>query len=193
MKAAIQEMRRKLFHLLGLLYLVLYGVAGRLPLLWVVGVAFLMLAVFEAVRLRSPGLNAWLLKSFGGIHRPFEARTPSGILWTLGGVWLTVAVVPHPDIVATSLLYLTLGDGMAGLVGRTFGKVRLGRKSLEGSLACFLTCWVAGTLALQTTSVRPEALLGAAAATTLEMLDIPPNDNLWLPFLSALFLWGVRG
>jgi dolichol kinase len=111
----------------------------------------------------------------------------------LAGVFLTVALVPYPDIVLASLWYLALGDGVAGLVGRNWGHIRLGSKSLEGSLSCFLACWAVGTICLAPDAGSPEVIAGALVATVLEILPLPLNDNLWIPLLSGLFLTALRG
>lgn len=188
----VQETRRKLFHLFSAFYAVLYLAAGRERTLWILGPVAALSAVVEAVRLRRPEVNAALLRRFGGIQREKERTRPSGIFWMLTGVLATAAVVPHPDIVATAILYLTFGDGLAGWVGRVWGRIRLGEKSLEGSLACFLAMWLVGTLVLRPTEGAPEALVGAVIGTVLEALAPPPDDNLTIPLLSGLALWGLR-
>ncbi|MEW6042155.1 MAG: hypothetical protein AB1633_11605, partial [Elusimicrobiota bacterium] len=38
------------------------------------------------------------------------------------------------------LCSIILGDASAALIGKNFGRIKIGRKSLEGSLACFLMC-----------------------------------------------------
>ncbi len=187
-----QEAKRKVFHFFSALYALLYFIGGRGLSLWVLGGLFAAVAALEAARLRSPALNQRLVAAFGGIHRPEEVNRPSGILWTLLGCFLTVLLVPHPDAALAALLYLALGDGAAGLVGRNWGHLRIGAKSLEGSLACFLTCWGVGTVVLEPAFGSAEAVLGALVATAAEALPLPLNDNLWLPLLSGLALTLLR-
>jgi dolichol kinase len=134
-----QEAFRKLFHLFSALYALLYVVSGRRATLWILGAGTLAVAALEALRLRRPEFNRMLLERFGGIHRDKEIDRPSGILWTLLGCFGLVWVVPEKDIVVASMLYLTVGDGLAGFVGRNWGRLRVGRKSAEGSLACSTT------------------------------------------------------
>ncbi|MBL0350699.1 MAG: hypothetical protein IPP68_10070 [Elusimicrobia bacterium] len=186
------EGARKLFHSLSAGYALLYAWSGRTTTLWVLGAALGVSAVVEAVRLRNPRVNEFLLSRFGGIHREKEIDKPSGIFWTLGGCVGVVALVPARDIVLASMLYLTVGDGLAGFVGRNWGRFRIGAKSLEGSLAAFLGCWAVGALTLNSPFGRAEVLWGALGATALEALDLPPDDNFTLPLLSGLGLWAAR-
>jgi dolichol kinase len=188
----LHEVKRKAFHSLSALYAVLFTLAGREPTLWTLGSLFVVVGAVEAVRLRQPVFNERLVRLFGGIHRPEEVRRPSGILWTLLGCFLTVLLIPDADIVLASLWYLALGDAVAGLVGRNWGRVRIGSKSLEGSLSCFLACWLVGTLCLTPDFGRVETVLGALAATLFELVPLPLNDNLWIPFLSGLVLTAFR-
>lgn len=187
------EGARKLFHVLSALYALLYAWAGRGPTLLVLGAMGVAVGAAEAVRLRRPAVNRFFLERFGGIHREKEVHRPSGIFWTLAGCFGVAALVPDRDIVLASMLYLTVGDGLAGFVGRNWGRVRVGGKSLEGSLAAFLGCWATGALVLAPSFGRAEALWGALLATALEALDLPPDDNFTLPLLAGAGLWLARG
>lgn len=193
MSAFRQESWRKIFHALSAGYALLYVAAGRGATLWILGTALVLGAGLEAGRLRHGPFNAWLLGRFAGIHREKEVHRPSGIFWTLAGCFLVVLLVPERDIVVAAMLYLAVGDGLAGFVGRTWGRLRIGGKSLEGSLACFLGAWVVGVLVLAPVPGRPEALAGALLAAVLEFFSLPPDDNMTLPLLSGLALHFFRG
>lgn len=187
------EIKRKAFHLFTLLYAVLFATAGRRTSLEILGVAFLLVATVEAVRLRRPKFNQRIIRLFAGIHREKETDRPSGILWTMAGAILTIGLVPYPDIVLACLGYLAVGDAAAALVGKRWGHIRYGDKSLEGSAACFLTCWVVGIFVLNSPGGRaPEAAVGAFAAALLEGLPLPFDDNLWIPVASGLVLTALR-
>ncbi|HRY28610.1 MAG TPA: hypothetical protein P5079_01085 [Elusimicrobiota bacterium] len=187
-----QELRRKFFHLFTFLYVLVYAAAGKNVSLWIFGTFLLVAAAGEAVRLRSPAANAALMKLFRGIHRAEEQHRPSGILWTALGVFLVVLFVPYPDVVITALCYLAVGDTAAALVGRTWGHLRIGGKSMEGSLACFLACWLTGSLTLASPFGSVELIVGALVATLAEILPLPLGDNLWVPVLSGAALSLLR-
>lgn len=187
-----QEGLRKLFHGLSAGYALVYAAAGRERTLWGLGSGVVLGALLEALRLRNVGVNQWLIRRFGGIHREKEVTRPSGIFWTLLGCFLTALFVPERDIVIAAMLYLTVGDGLAGFVGRSWGRLRIGAKSVEGSLACFLGAWAVGALVLTPPVGRPEALIGALLVTLIEALSSAPDDNLTIPLLSGVALHFIR-
>jgi dolichol kinase len=90
------------------------------------------------------------------------------------------------------VLCLAVGDPVAGLIGRRYGRVRLiGRRTLEGSLAFVLSagfvCWL--LLKIQYPTLRPAAfiaLAGASAGAIAELLSGTwLDDNLTVPLSVA--------
>src|SRR5688572_1039817 len=100
------EIKRKVFHHLSLLYMGIYWVTPRWFSLTFFGVLLIVLAAIEFIRLRRPEVNAWFLSKFGGIHRESEVMSPSGIFWTLFGCWLTILVFTSKKIVLPALGFL---------------------------------------------------------------------------------------
>jgi len=127
----------------------------------------------------------------GGVHRASEVNNISGLPWTLTGSFLTMLFFADKHIVMVSMLYLALGDSAAALFGKKLGHTRTWYdKTLEGSLACFIVCALAGLLFLKPTY----AVLGAACATVIEILPWPFNDNFWMPLVSSAvltFMFGI--
>lgn len=99
---------------------------------------------------------------------------------TLGlGAMLTMFLYPAP-IAAIAIYALAFGDGLSSLIGKLAGRVSLfgGRKTLEGSLACFVAVFGVSAQFV----ARPEqAFLIAIGATILEALPTDDFDNLILP------------
>ncbi|OIO05693.1 MAG: hypothetical protein AUJ52_13435 [Elusimicrobia bacterium CG1_02_63_36] len=182
-----KEFKRKTFHCLSLVYLGIYLRWGRWPSAAVLCAWIPIEGAVEFFRLRRPELNALLMKSFGGIHRESEIGRISGIFWTTLGCLGTIALFgERPPVVCAAIAYLAFGDGVAALAGRAWGTWKWpwfgGKKSVQGSTACFAACGVSGWAA----GLPPSALfVGAAAATVLELLPLPIDDNFWIPLLSA--------
>ena len=110
----------------------------------------------------------------------------SGAMYIL---WSTVATVAlyRRDVAVAALAFIVVGDTLAALIGRKFGRHRFGRKSLEGSVACLV-----GTLAVAL--VVPGlslsvAMLGAFVATVAEAFSGPIDDNVSVPLLSGLAMF----
>ena len=106
----------------------------------------------------------------------------SGLPWTLTGAFLTMLLIPDRNVVMAALLYMALGDAAAALFGKAYGKKRMpGGKTLEGSAACLIVCFLVGWYFLG----APLALAGALIGTLVEFVPWPLNDNLFMPLISA--------
>ena len=178
------EIKRKLFHHLSLVYLILYAVLPRMVMIVLMGLAVVLVGGFEFLRLRRPELNAWIIGKFGGIHREHEVMAPSGVFWTLLGSWLTMVVFVDKLIGVTGIGFLVFGDTAAALVGKTRGLhpwKKNPSKTKEGSIAFAVVSFFWGLL-----MVKPHgALIGALLTALIESLPIYVNDNLWLPLVGA--------
>jgi len=186
----ISEIKRKLFHLLGLLY-----VAGIyfLPRPIFIGImVFVLLAqiLFELVRLKTPAFNTWLHTNFGDLFREEEAGQFSGMAWMAGGVLATGLLLKPPLLGATVILFLIFGDGVASLVGKKVGGPRWPRskKTFAGSSACFLACVAVGLLMLFPEYAWRGIVVSALAVTVFEVGYIPLNDNFLVPLVASLVM-----
>jgi dolichol kinase len=107
---------------------------------------------------------------------------------------ISIAIFPG-NIAFMALSFLAIGDTLAALVGIRFGKRRLRgqKKSLEGSIACFLGTFVFGViyyicdyelgLSLGTITV------GAIGATIAEAWKIRFDDNIKIPLISGSLMY----
>jgi len=105
---------------------------------------------------------------------------------TLGlGALLALILFP-PQITAFAVYALAFGDSAATLVGRYLGRIRpafLRGKSLEGSLACFITSAFAGFLVFR--DLRT-ALIAGFVSMLAEAFSLGDFDNLLLPLAAGL-------
>lgn len=125
--------------------------------------------------------------SFGMVSRLTEiASRPveRGFVWgpvTLG-LGAMSALIFYPNPAATVAIYaLAFGDGIASLAGKFLGRrstVRIGEKTLEGSVSCFVAVFFSTLLYLD--DYLP-ALAAAVTATILEMIPLQDADNLIIP------------
>jgi len=145
----------------------------------------LAMACIDLARLRKwPFWNSWARPFMGPLLRGHEVSGDfSGATYILWSVVATVALYRR-DLAVAALAFIVVGDTLAALIGRKFGRHKFGRKSLEGSLACLagtvLVALVAPGLALST------ALLGAFVATVAEAFSGPIDDNVSVPLISGL-------
>ncbi|MDR2436791.1 MAG: hypothetical protein LBD17_01785 [Endomicrobium sp.] len=177
------EIKRKAFHLLSLIYVFGYWYLPKNIVLLGLGIAITIAAFLEYVRFKFPKFNDFFKNNFKGFYRPQEIDKVSGLVWTLSGAFVTILLFPNKSIVFASLLYLSLGDAAAALVGKVIGKhkIVLTGKSIEGSLACFKACLIVGLVLFN----AKFALIGAIIATLVEAIPWKLNDNFWMQIINA--------
>jgi dolichol kinase len=185
-----REFGRKMFHMLSLVYWAAFAWLGWPRILyWMCPWLIVVLAV-ETARLYVPVVERTLVGLFEGMIRDTERRHYSGIVHTTSGSLAAMVIAQgDPVIVGAAIGQLAFGDAAAALIGKAFGRVKIrgGKKSLEGSLACFSVCFAVAV----GVGVGPgAALASAAAACAVELLPTTGffNDNLWMPVASALVL-----
>jgi dolichol kinase len=179
-----QEIKRKSLHLLTLLSPLLYNILPYNTSLIISASLVIIDLIAETIRLLYPSVNRLMLKIFEGTYREKEKENVSTLIWTLSGTFLTIFLFSeNKNVVTLSLLYLSLGDTVAALVGVKFGKIRLGSrgKSLEGSLAFFLIAFLCSLFFVKIEYAFISAFLGAA----IEFLPLPIDDNFVLPIFIA--------
>ena len=184
------EFGRKAFHMLGLVYWAAFVFFGWPRIgYWLAGWLLVVTAI-ETARLRVPAMERFLFGLFDGMIRDTERTHFSGIIHTTAGSLAAMLIAGgNGAIVGAAIGQLTFGDSAAALAGKAFGrtKIRGGKKSVEGSLACLATCYAVAVAC----GVRPgPALASALAATAVELLPTTGffNDNLWMPVASAVVL-----
>ena len=110
----------------------------------------------------------------------------TGATWLFIGSTLTVAIFPK-EIAVISLIYMCIGDTVAGLVGRKFGKMKFYDKTIEGSLAGLIVCLLSGYL-VQLSLPLIVVFSGAFAAMFIELLPISIDDNISVPLFAGTIM-----
>lgn len=181
------EIKRKIFHLGGLIYLAFYLQLGHPTILyWMLPWSALFVAV-ETARLRSKPVRCFLEKLFSPIIRSKEANTYTGACWTtLGALSAFLFFGYKPQVVNAAIAYMTIGDAVSAVTGKAWGRhpyfVMGQKRTWEGSLAGFAAALACGWFL----GLPPIALiLGAAAFSVADNIPLPPNDNLWIPLVTG--------
>jgi len=155
------------------------------------GVLFAASLAIEAARRWWAPVNRVLWRLLPTIFRDWETRRVLGSTWlALGG--LAALALFGPGAGGMGFLFLAWGDPAAELAGKRWGRPGAG-KSLAGSLGCLAACLAAAAVgsSLGETTLWV-AFLGAVVATLAERCSWPPDDNVWMPLLSGLTIWGVH-
>lgn len=192
---------RKTGHMLcGLTFAYLFRFSG-LPEVFVqflFGSFLIWGLALETARHLNPKINAWVCRAFRPVMREREKdKINSGIFFMLS--MLVVYLIFPLDVTFLTLLFISLGDPIAGIIGVRFGKHKLTKhSSIEGVAACFALCtfmaYICGAFFFTEYHLSGAALLmfsllaGAVAAiaeSTFKIFD----DNLTMPLLSAPGIW----
>lgn len=199
------EIRRKSFHFYGLLTPGLYY-AGLLYTDWLthdvaadlLGAATCFVFAVEILRLYGPlSVNDFFLSRFSFLMRKKEQGAFTGVPFYMLGNCLAVFFF-KPLVAISSILFLVLGDAAAAFIGIAFGTIKIGKKSLEGFLGCFIVCFVVNMAVMwEVPFAERISLCGALAAATIElttdMFAVKFDDNFSIPFGSGcalhLFAW----
>jgi len=172
------ELVRKALHMLIAFVPGIATVAGVGPTLAILGLGVVVYTSAEYARIQ--GRSVGLISALTVIaSRPRDRGHFVAGPVTLGiGAMLALLLYPAPAAFL-AVYALAFGDGIASLVGRAFGRVRiLPGTTLEGSLACLVAVFVAGMALTDNVAV---SLVIATVATVLEALPTDDMDNIILP------------
>ncbi|MGD2040224.1 MAG: hypothetical protein PVH11_05320 [Anaerolineae bacterium] len=152
--------------------------------LGLVGMLLLASILIEVARRWWPGINRLLWSLLPTTFRSWEDRRVLGSTWYSVGMAATFALWGR-DVGGTSVLFLAWGDPAAELAGRTLGRSGK-RKTVAGSAGCLAACFIAGAAGIALGGLTPWAVVvGAVVATLVERWSPPPDDNVWIPFVSG--------
>ncbi len=178
------ETRRKLFHLFALS-------------LWLIPLAFLprsfnLLLFFLVLVINLLTVLKLGRESFSfyydliyKLERDKNYSKPSiQALWANLGIFLSYLFFGK-EAALVSVVVLAVGDAFAGFVGINYGKRKIGNKSLEGSIAFFLS----SLLALLFFLGFWKSFLIALVSSLVEVLPIRLDDNFTIPLTAGFVYW----
>lgn len=205
-----EEVNRKLLHGLAVVlpvsifYCPLVWQFDRLFMFFVILSLLLFSVLIEMLRLRSIFWGKWFSSVFGSMMREEEKIQITGATYILGGSLICSLFSLHSDFAAVasflSLTLFILGDAVAALSGKAFGRFKVGKKTLEGAVGCFILCVLIAGLIFP---ILPffvnywgeniswvEVLI---ISTTISVLELFPvkfgrvilNDNLYVPAVTT--------
>jgi len=186
-----RNLRRGMVHIAaGLLIAALALVISRPVMILILGIFTGAFLIFDLIRLRWPRLNIFFTMMFGMFMRDYEAKRLSGATFMFLGALISMVLYGN-HITVLSMSFLAIGDPLAHFVDYRWGKTKLGRKTLQGAIACFAGCviigllWYANALHVSLATI----FTGAAAAAIVHLLPVDIDDNLTIPALSGGAMW----
>jgi len=189
------EVVRKAIHLFSLSIPTIYFFITKqlaLCLLVPITAAFI---IIDTARYYIPSVANWFYQWFGWLLRRHETDVNKKRLNGASNVLLSalLCVLLFPKIIAiNAITILIISDTTSALIGRRFGRHRFLAKSLEGSMAFFLSAVLVVLVAPKIEKLPLEYVIGFIAAvigTVVEALPIKIDDNLTIPLSVGFSLW----
>jgi len=150
-----------------------------------VALAFLLL---DIVRLLSHKTNLFLFRT-PLIFKQKEVHTFSSMSLFLVAIFLSILLFPE-SIAILALTFLIFGDVFAKVIGMMFGKIHIFKKTLEGSIAYFLSAVIFGLILQPYIEVPISMLLvGALTAAIVELIPWGIDDNISVALLSGASMY----
>ncbi len=183
--------RRKIYRIgAGIAFPVLYyftpnKIIVEMLLLYLLGI----MTTLEVMRYISPNLWRTIAEHSKGILKVRQGM----ITGTTALLISNIIVIAFFDkqVAIVSLMYMLFGDTASAIIGTKYGKVKMGDKTLEGSLAFFITAMIIALIFGQWSGVRIHLIIlifGAIAATVTEALPLKINDNLTVALAAAIVM-----
>jgi dolichol kinase len=157
----------------------------------------------ELGRRNSKAINGFLMKVLGPVAHAHETYRINSATWYATAL-VGLAALHHPAVAAVAVGILGVGDPIAGLIGRRFGRIKLvNNRSLEGTLAFFVSGAVVAFALLR--AFHPAVGLGLAFAIAAlaslfgalaELLSRRVDDNFSVPVSAAAgaaLAWALLG
>ncbi|MBO8130448.1 MAG: hypothetical protein H0Z29_02900 [Candidatus Marinimicrobia bacterium] len=181
------EIARKVIHFTAsLIPIIYYFFVERRTALVILGILTVIFLFAEVLRMLIPNLYDLYLKIFGWMLRSHEAKyNLTGATYVFIGSFLTIFFFPK-DVATTVLLFLTIGDSTACILGMKYGRIKIFNKTLEGSLAFTISSLIA---TIWITSIPFHIkIVGVLVAALVELLPKKFDDNISIPIISGLII-----
>lgn len=189
------EIGRKSVHFLSALTPLIYFFISRpLALAILVPIAAAIL-ITDVLRQAHPELRAFYNRHWGHLMRGDEIGRLSGASCVMLASVLSIVFFPKP-VAVTALLFMSVSDAVASLVGMRSKGPRWFRASLAGSSAFLVSAVI---IALVFLHDRPlAAVVGALVGTVIEALPLRigkarVDDNITVPLGAGLVMGALCG
>ncbi|NWG08979.1 MAG: hypothetical protein HXX80_01485 [Nitrososphaerales archaeon] len=150
----------------------------------IIAIVTILYTISEYLRVRDRGLPVIRTITLLASKDREVSRFVSAPVYFSSGIMISL-IVFGSSIGFAAIGIVALGDGFAGLFGRLMGHNYLPfnrKKTLEGSLFCFLFSWL-GAYPFVSPSI---AILGALIGSVVESVPLPIDDDLTMPIASGL-------
>jgi len=192
------ELLRKIIHLCSLSIPIVYNfIDKQTALSYLIPITILSVIIDYGRHFIKP-LNEIVNKIFGFILREHESdnskKNLNGASYVFIAATLTMWIFPKVLFI-TGFSILIVSDTAAALIGRRFGKHKFLSKSLEGTLAFFITACIVVLFTPKVVGLSLEYIIGFVAAAVGAIVENISygwaDDNLTIPISIGFTMWGM--
>ena len=189
-KHKINELFRKAIHISNIIipFGYLYIFQDKIEMLVILSFFLILCFFIELSRNKNDKVLSVFNKYFRFMMRENEKKGAlTGATWVFVGALFTVLLIPAPFSIL-SLLFLSVGDTFAAIIGMQFPYLKLGEKTLSGSIAGFFACIIVG-LIIDIHISHDVLIFGAFMAMFIEIMPLSFDDNVTIPIFSGLSMY----
>ena len=184
----LSEYKRKLIHLFNLAipFSYLYVFPEKWVFVKFLSILMVLFIIFDILRHKVAWVKSLFTLFINSMLRSHEQEGKlTGATWVMIGAVISIILFSKP-VAIIALIFMSLGDSAAGLIGQRYGKHKIWNKSWEGFFGGLFVCIIVG----MNYSLLPMtiSLSGAVAAMVMEILPIPLDDNFKIPLGSGAIM-----
>ena len=189
-KHKINELFRKAIHISNIIipFGYLYIFQDKIEMLVILSFFLILCFFIELARKKNDNVLIFFNNYFRFMMRENEKEGAlTGATWVFVGALFTILLIPAPFSIL-SLLFLSVGDTFAALIGMQFPYLKLGEKTLSGSIAGFIACLISG-LIIDIHISNDVLIFGAFMAMFIEIMPLSFDDNVTIPIFSGFSMY----
>ena len=177
----LSEYKRKSIHLFNLAipFSYLYVFPEKWVFVKLLSILMVLFIIIDILRHKVAWVKSLFSLFLDSMLRSHEQEGKlTGATWVMIGAVISIILFSKP-VAIIALIFMSLGDTAAGLIGQRYGKHKIWNKSWEGFFGGLFVCIIIG----MNYSLLPItiSLSGAVAAMVMEILPIPLDDNFKIP------------
>ena len=172
------EIYRKLIHLASSAIPFFYFYYSKNLVLAILIPSTITFLIIDLLRIKNKDVKRFYNICFKSITRSKEKTSLTGASYVLIASVLSILIFDK-EIAIISLLIMTISDTMAAIIGRRYGKVKINKKTLEGSIAFFLFSLI--IVSFFDGIILVVAFIAILLTTLAELFLNNINDNLTIP------------
>ncbi|HJM47268.1 MAG TPA: hypothetical protein QGH56_05555 [Candidatus Marinimicrobia bacterium] len=188
-----EEIKRKIIHLSNSVIPLSYYffVEDRLMMIWILLSITIFFVAVDYFRFRIGWIQKWFSVFFSSMLRKHELEGKlTGATWAFIGATISVFLF-EKDIAVLALLFMSVGDTVAALIGQQYGKIKIGEKTIEGFAGGLVSCILISIFFPSVNWIN--RIAGSLIASLIELSPIPVDDNLMIPLISGGMMTLFRG